>query len=104
MMRRSHAVKILGAALLALLFGCSSTSQTPSVPPKHPEDLPTGRVDCLECHKDVSTGALKPYANFRHSGVFIKSHGTYAPPGAEPVLLLPQAGVLPDVPRRERGA
>jgi hypothetical protein len=81
MMRRSHAVKILGAALLALLFGCSSVSQTPSVPPKHPEDLPTGRVDCLECHKDVSSGALKPYANFRHSGVFINSHGTYARQG-----------------------
>jgi hypothetical protein len=81
MMRRSHAVKILGAALLALLFGCSAVSQTPSVPPKHPEDLPPGRVDCLECHKDMSTGALKPYATFRHSRVFINSHGTYARQG-----------------------
>ncbi|MCP2501766.1 MAG: cytochrome C [Deltaproteobacteria bacterium] len=81
MMRRAYAVNILGAALLALLFGCSSATQTPSVPPKHPEDLPAGRVDCLECHKDVSTGALKPYANFRHSGVFIRSHGTYARQG-----------------------
>jgi len=81
MMRRSHAVKIFGAALLALLFGCSAVSQTPSVPPKHPEDLPPGRVDCLECHKDMSTGALKPYATFRHSRVFINSHGTYARQG-----------------------
>ena len=81
MMSRSHAVKIFGAALLALLFGCSAVSQTPSVPPKHPEDLPQGRVDCLECHKDVSTGALKPYATVRHSRVFINSHGTYARQG-----------------------
>lgn len=81
MMCRSHAVKIFGAALLALLFGCSAVSQTPSVPPKHPEDLPPGRVDCLECHKDVSTGALKPYATVRHSRVFINSHGTYARQG-----------------------
>jgi hypothetical protein len=29
----------------------------------------------------VSAGALKPYANFRHSGVFINSHGTYARQG-----------------------
>ncbi|MDA8178970.1 MAG: cytochrome C [Desulfobacteria bacterium] len=69
------------AVLIALLFGCSAVSRTPSVPPKHPEDLPRGRVDCLECHEDVSTGALKPYAAFRHSRVFIDSHGTYARQG-----------------------
>jgi hypothetical protein len=78
MMRRAHAANILGAALLALLFGCSAISQSPSVPPKHPEELPTGRPNCLECHENVSTGALKPYATFRHSQVFISSHGTYA--------------------------
>ena len=81
MMRCSHARKILGAALLALMFGCSAVSKTPSVPPKHPEDLPQGRVDCLECHDNVSTGALKPYASVRHSRVFIDSHGTYARQG-----------------------
>jgi hypothetical protein len=72
---------VLGAALIALLFGCSAFSQAPSVPPKHPENLPAGRVDCLECHKDVSSGALKPYASFRHSRVFIDSHGTYSRQG-----------------------
>ena len=81
MMRRATAVTVFGAALLALLFSCSAVSKTPSVPPKHPEDLPAGRVDCLECHKDVSTGALKPYAGFRHSSVFIGSHGTYSRQG-----------------------
>ncbi len=81
MMRRATAVTVFGAALLALLFSCSAVSKTPSVPPKHPEDLPAGRADCLECHKDVSTGALKPYAGFRHSAVFIGSHGTYARQG-----------------------
>ena len=80
MMRRAYAA-VLGAVLLALLFGCSAVSETPSVPPKHPEDLPAGRVDCLECHENVSTGALKPYGTFRHSRVFINAHGTYARQG-----------------------
>ena len=81
MMRRAHVAKILGVALFALLFGCSAVSSTPSVPPKHPEDLPIGRPNCLECHENVSTGALKPYGTFRHSRVFIDSHGTYARQG-----------------------
>jgi hypothetical protein len=81
MTRRMPFPAVLGAVLIALLFGCSAVSQTPSVPPKHPEDLPQGRVDCLECHKDVSSGALKPYASFRHSRVFINAHGTYARQG-----------------------
>jgi len=46
-MRRAYAANILGAVLLALLFGCSAVSKAPSVPPKHPEDLPTGRANCL---------------------------------------------------------
>jgi hypothetical protein len=81
MMRRAHVANSLGVALFALLFGCSAVSQAPSVPPKHPEELPTGRVNCLECHENVSTGALKPYGTFRHSRVFIDSHGTYARQG-----------------------
>lgn len=81
MTRRMPFPAVFGALLIALLFGCSAVSQTPSVPPKHPEDLPQGRVDCLECHKDVSTGALKPYATFRHTLVFINAHGTYARQG-----------------------
>ena len=81
MMRRLYAANILGAVLLALLFGCSAVSQTPSVPPKHPEELAAGRDNCLECHENVSTGALKPYGTFRHSRVFISSHGTYARQG-----------------------
>jgi len=81
MTRRMPFPAVFGAALIALLFGCSAVSQTPSVPPKHPEDLPQGRVDCLECHKDVSTGALKQYDSVRHSRVFIDSHGTYARQG-----------------------
>jgi len=81
MTRRAPFAAVFGAVLIALLVGCSAVSQTPSVPPRHPEDLPVGRLDCLECHKDVSTGALKPYATFRHSRVFIDAHGTYARQG-----------------------
>ena len=81
MMRRVHVVILSGAVLLALVIGCSAVSKTASVPAKHPEDLPPGRVDCLECHKDLSTGAMKPYETFRHSAVFIGDHGTYARQG-----------------------
>jgi hypothetical protein len=81
MTRRAPFTAVFGAVLIALLVGCSAVSQTPSVPPKHPEELPVGRADCLECHKDVSSGALKPYASFRHSRVFIDAHGTYARQG-----------------------
>jgi hypothetical protein len=81
MTRRAPFNAVFGAVLIALFVGCSAVSQTPSVPPKHPEELPAGRVDCLECHSDVSTGALKPYGTLRHSRVFIDSHGTYARQG-----------------------
>lgn len=81
MTRRAPVVNGFLAAALALSLGCSAVSKTPSVPPKHPEDLPQGRADCLECHKDVSSGALRPYASFRHSRVFVDSHGVYARQG-----------------------
>ncbi len=81
MTRRAPFAVVFGAVLIALLVGCSAVSRTPSVPPKHPEELPPGRVDCLECHQGVSTGALKPYATFRHTRVFIDAHGTYARQG-----------------------
>lgn len=78
MMRRNRFAIFAGAIVLAALMGCSVLSQTESVPPKHPEELPPGRANCLECHENVSTGALKPYATFRHSLVFIKEHSMYA--------------------------
>lgn len=73
--------RFLAAALLAALAGCSMLAQTESVPPRHPEELAWGRVDCRECHEDVSTGALKPYGTFRHSEVFVQSHRDYARQG-----------------------
>lgn len=81
MTHRAPFAAVFGTVLIALLVGCSAVSRTPSVPPKHPEELPPGRVDCLECHKDASTGALKPYATVRHSRIFIDAHGTYARQG-----------------------
>ena len=80
-MRRIAFGRFLGAAALAMLMGCSAISQTESVPPKHPEELAARRADCRECHDDVSTGALKPYASFRHSIVFIREHSMYASQG-----------------------
>ncbi len=77
-MRRNRFAIFAGAIALAVLMGCSVLSQTASVPPKHPEELPPGRANCLECHENVSTGALKPYATFRHTLVFIKEHSMYA--------------------------
>ncbi len=64
---------------------------------------PIGRVNCLECHENVSTGAMKPYGVFCHSRVFIPdTHGTYASAVAEPLHRVPCPGVLPDVPRPGR--
>lgn len=81
MTRRAAFGLIAGAALLALLGGCAAVSTTPSVPPKHPEELGPWRADCAECHSDLSTGALKPYASFKHSNIFIRGHGGYAAQG-----------------------
>lgn len=81
MMRRSCRYIVPWVALLALFAGCSAASKTPSVPPSHPEEMPAGRVECLECHQDVSSGALKPYATFRHSRTFVESHGIFTRQG-----------------------
>ncbi len=68
--------------VVALLLGCSAVSKTPSVPQKHPEDLAGWtKVDCRECHSDLSTGALKPYDSFRHSTTFVRYHGMYSRQG-----------------------
>ncbi|MBI5418866.1 MAG: cytochrome C [Deltaproteobacteria bacterium] len=80
-MRRVRQGIVFGAILVALFSGCSAISQTPSVPAKHPEELAGWRADCRECHEGLSTGALKPYASFRHSNVFIRQHGLYARQG-----------------------
>lgn len=77
-MNRRAAVALL---FLAALGGCAAVSDTASVPPVHPEELRAGQHDCLECHEDVSTGALKAYATFRHSSVFVREHGGYAKQG-----------------------
>ena len=79
--RRSAAMFLLAAIALSFSLGCSVLSDTASVPPKHPEDRAAHRADCRECHEDVSTGALKPYATFRHSIVFIRQHPMYAQQG-----------------------
>ncbi len=81
MTRRAAFRLVAGMALLALLGGCAAVSETKSVPPKHPEELAPGRADCAECHSDVSTGALKPFASFKHSSVFIREHAAYASQG-----------------------
>lgn len=81
-MRRAAVALVYGSIALCLLAGCSVLSQTASVPAKHPEDVSgTQRVECRECHSDVSTGALKPYDSFRHSPVFIRYHGMYSRQG-----------------------
>ncbi len=82
MMRRATWILTGFGLLFVAIAGCSVVSKTASVPPKHPEDLSGwSRVDCLECHSDVSTGALKPYASFRHTRTFTDIHGLYARQG-----------------------
>ncbi len=82
MKRFAIAGLVIGTVALALFAGCAVISKSASVPPKHPEDLAAWpRVDCRECHSDLSTGALKPYASFRHSPPFVRYHGLYARQG-----------------------
>ena len=78
MTRRAAFGIVAGTVLLALLGACAAVAPAPSVPPKHPEELGAWRPDCSECHSDVSAGALKPYATFTHSSVFLREHGSYA--------------------------
>ena len=82
MMRQVRQKIVHLVLVIVLLAGCSFLSQTPSLPPKHPEDL-SGRtqVDCLECHTELSTGALKRYDSFRHSTTFVRNHGLYSRQG-----------------------
>jgi hypothetical protein len=81
MMKRYSILLIAAAGMMIVLAGCSKmTSTRESIPAQHPEELEEQvRADCLECHEDVSTGALKPYETFRHSIVFVRQHAQYAP-------------------------
>ncbi len=80
MMKRYSILLIAAASVMIVLAGCKITSTRESIPPQHPEELEQQvRADCIECHEDVSTGALKPYETFRHSIVFVRQHGQYAP-------------------------
>lgn len=82
MTRRAASGFVIGAFLAVLIQGCSFLSPSPSVPAKHPEDLAGNvKVDCRECHSDLSTGALKPYDSFRHATAFVRYHGLYARQG-----------------------
>lgn len=80
-MRRAAGALLFSTVFLLLSSGCTVLSDAPSVPPKHPEELAARRADCRECHDDVSSGALKPYATFRHSAVFVRQHSMYASQG-----------------------
>lgn len=81
-MRRALYGIIFAAVWFASFSGCSSLSRTASVPPKHPEELSGWtKVDCRECHSDISTGAMKPYDSFRHSTTFVRQHGLYSRQG-----------------------
>ncbi len=82
MKRHSIAALVVGTVALGIVAGCAVISKTASVPPKHPEDISGWtRVDCRECHTDVSTGGLKPYESFRHSVTFVRDHGLYSRQG-----------------------
>jgi hypothetical protein len=75
-------MKVLGLILalslvLVAVIGCAGWAKRTTAPPKHPEELSGGKVDCLDCHDDELTGTLKPYGTFRHSNRFLLDHGTY---------------------------
>ncbi len=67
--------------VLFLVAGCAAMSDKDSVPPRHPEELDPGRANCLECHDDETSGALKPFGSFVHTAVFLREHGFYTSQG-----------------------
>jgi len=67
--------------VLMISYGCAAISDRESVPSQHPIKFDTGRPNCLECHDDEVSGALKPYGSFAHTAVWLQEHGTYASQG-----------------------
>ena len=78
--------KIIGSLLLitvAIAIGCAGSVARKAPPVRHPEDVTWSGVDCLECHDDELTGALKTYGTFNHSTTCLLKHGTYASQGQD---------------------
>jgi hypothetical protein len=58
-----------------LVTACSQIfSQEKSIAIIHPEALPEGRPVCSDCHEGNVKSALKPFAVFNHTDIFIKEH------------------------------
>ena len=75
--------KILGLILIlstaiGVVTGCAGSSTRATAPPQHPEELSGSNVNCLDCHDNELTGALKPYDTFRHTSRFLLDHGKLA--------------------------
>ena len=64
---------VLGITACARLFSTEA-----SLPSWHAQDLPEGRPDCTECHKEQLGGVLKPSESFSHTTVFIRNHRFFA--------------------------
>ena len=62
---------------IVIIHGCAGPERK-TAPPRHPEELTGREADCLECHDNELTGALKPYGTFRHTNSFLLRHGSYA--------------------------
>jgi hypothetical protein len=67
-------ILVLTVALVTLI-GCAGSAKRTTAPPRHPEELSDGKVNCLDCHDDQLTGTLKPYGTFRHTNSFLLEHG-----------------------------
>jgi len=78
-MRGTRFLTALPALFLFLsVCACSLVSQQQSHPAWHPEAVPEGRVDCIDCHQDQIRGVSKPNETFKHSTRFIKQHRLFA--------------------------
>ena len=103
-MRRAYAVNILGAVTARPAVRLLLRSADPVGSPEAPGGSAHGagrlpRVPQGRIHRGAEAVRDFPALRGLHP---LPRH--VCPPGAEPVLLLPQAGVLPDVPCREGGA
>lgn len=78
MMRNLTSALLVGAFLLTV-SACSLFSPETSLAPKHPEELKSGRPNCVECHEGQEIkGFMKPYASFNHTETFIKGEHRFA--------------------------
>lgn len=71
---------LLAVALgLGIMTACALVSPEASFARTHPQELPTGRPTCSECHgTERVKSTTKTFASFDHTAAFVKNHKAQA--------------------------